>query len=300
MTISKRMVATGVLALAIAGTATAVAAGQAERRRGGRASEGQARERSAPQGNRGSDQAARAPRPEQRPDANARDSGRDQRSAGESRGNPGSRPYAVERNDRPRPDARTYDNSRGSDDRGSSDSRASNNSRGSNDNRAYDNSRGYGNGGAYRNDRGAPPRYGAPTRYGYATPRAVPRGRPLRRYYGSGGHLTVYFGMGSGYRYGSPYDGRVYGYSNRARAYGARYFSDVRLRVRPRDAAVYVDGYYAGIVDNFDGIFQRLTLEVGPHEIEIDAPGLGSQVFDVYVDPSRDIDLYADLHAYRP
>lgn len=295
MEISKRVVATGVLALAVgAGAATAVAAGQAERRRGGRASEGQARERSAPQGNRGNDQGARATHGDQRTDASPRGSGGDQRSAGDARANPGSRPYAVERNDRPRPDARTYDTTRGYDTRGSS------NTRGSHDNRAYENSRGYGNNGAYRNDRGAPPRYAAPYRYGYANPRAVPRGRPLRRYYGPGGHLSVYFGLGSGYRYGAPYSGRVYGYANRARAYGARYFGDVRLRVRPRDAAVYVDGYYAGIVDNFDGIFQRLTLEVGPHEIEIEAPGLGSQVFNVYVDPSRDIDLYADLLAYRP
>ena len=41
-------------------------------------------------------------------------------------------------------------------------------------------------------------------------------------------------------------------------------------RSRPRDAAVYVDGYYAGIVDDFDGVFQRLTLEVGPHRIELE------------------------------
>ena len=38
------------------------------------------------------------------------------------------------------------------------------------------------------------------------------------------------------------------------------YYGDVRLMVRPRDAAVYVDGYYAGVVDDFDGVFQRLTL----------------------------------------
>jgi hypothetical protein len=74
-----------------------------------------------------------------------------------------------------------------------------------------------------------------------------------------------------------------------------RYYGDLRLKVRPRDAAVYVDGYYAGIVDDFDGFFQRLTLEVGPHVIEIEAPGLEAQVFDVYVDPSRTIDLHADL-----
>jgi hypothetical protein len=82
-----------------------------------------------------------------------------------------------------------------------------------------------------------------------------------------------------------------------APVYGARiYYGDVRLQVRPRDAAVFVDGYYAGIVDDFDGIFQRLTLAVGPHEIEIEGPGLEPQVFNVLVDPSRTIDVRADLY----
>jgi hypothetical protein len=131
---------------------------------------------------------------------------------------------------------------------------------------------------------------------GYYAPRRIDRRYPSKRYYGPGGHLSLYFGIGSGYRHGSPYYGRVYGYRRSAPTYG-RYvlYGDLRLKVSPRDAAVYVDGYYAGIVDDFDGFFQRLTLEAGPHEIEIDAPGLGSQVFDVYVDPERTIDLHADL-----
>jgi hypothetical protein len=126
----------------------------------------------------------------------------------------------------------------------------------------------------------------------YGAPRIVP-GRP--HYYGRGGNFSVYFGLGSGYLFGSPYYGRVYGYVG-PHAYGARvYYGDVRLLVEPRDAAVYVDGYYAGIVDDFDGAFQRLTIEVGPHQIELDAPGLEPQVFDVYVDPARTVDIHADL-----
>jgi hypothetical protein len=128
--------------------------------------------------------------------------------------------------------------------------------------------------------------------YGYA-PRIVP-GRP-RHYYGPGGNFSVYFGLGNGYRYGSPWSGRVYGYAP-PRAYGVRvYYGDVRLQVRPRDAAVYVDGYYAGVVDDFDGVFQRLTLEVGPHQIELDAPGLEPQFFDIYVDPARTVNIRTDL-----
>ncbi len=130
--------------------------------------------------------------------------------------------------------------------------------------------------------------------WGYLAPRDVPRPRAFRHDYQSGGYPSVYFGLGSGYGYGSPYDGRVYGYS--APIYGSRlYYGDVRLQVRPRDAAVYVDGYYAGIVDNFDGVFQRLTLPAGPHQIEIEAPGLEPRVFDIYVDPTRTVNLRADL-----
>ena len=45
--------------------------------------------------------------------------------------------------------------------------------------------------------------------------------------------------------------------------------SSVRLEVTPRDAEVYVDGYHAGIVDDFDGMFQRLRVEPGQHEITL-------------------------------
>lgn len=127
----------------------------------------------------------------------------------------------------------------------------------------------------------------------YFAPRFSIRPAP-RRYYGNGGRFSIYFGIGSGYRYGAPYSGRVYGY--RRYAYRVdQYYGDVRLRIQPRDAAVYVDGYYAGIVDDFDGFFQRLTLEVGPHQIEVEAPGLEPQVFDVYVDPDHTVDLRASL-----
>ena len=127
-----------------------------------------------------------------------------------------------------------------------------------------------------------------------------PRRSPYR-HYGPGPGLSVYFGIGSGYRYGSPYSGRVYGYSVPSRAYGVRrYYGDVRLEVRPREAAVYVDGYYAGIVDDFDGVFQRLTLEAGPHRIEIELPGFETRAFDVSVDPTRTVDVHEELFPERP
>jgi hypothetical protein len=55
--------------------------------------------------------------------------------------------------------------------------------------------------------------------------------------------------------------GGYYGYS--------RNWASVRLELKPRDAQVYVDGYVVGIVDQFDGVFQRLDLPTGEHEIEV-------------------------------
>jgi len=45
--------------------------------------------------------------------------------------------------------------------------------------------------------------------------------------------------------------------------------ASVKLDVKPKQAEVYVDGYYAGIVDDFDGAFQRLHVAPGEHEIEL-------------------------------
>jgi hypothetical protein len=43
----------------------------------------------------------------------------------------------------------------------------------------------------------------------------------------------------------------------------------LRLQVSPREAFVYIDGFAAGVVDDYDGVFQRLRLVPGPHEIVI-------------------------------
>jgi hypothetical protein len=56
-------------------------------------------------------------------------------------------------------------------------------------------------------------------------------------------------------------------------AYPRRYYSgnwaSARLEVKPRDAQVYLDGYFVGIVDQFDGVFQRLDLPTGEHELTV-------------------------------
>lgn len=68
--------------------------------------------------------------------------------------------------------------------------------------------------------------------------------------------------FGFGYQYPYPYP--PYGYGRRFDN-GA----SIRVMVTPKEAEVYVDGYYAGIVDDFDGIFQRLRVAPGNHEITL-------------------------------
>ena len=65
--------------------------------------------------------------------------------------------------------------------------------------------------------------------------------------------------------------------------YGVR--SSVRVLATPKEAAVYVDGFYAGIVDDFDGVFQSLPLPPGGHEIVLYDPGYRTVSQRVYLTP---------------
>ena len=100
------------------------------------------------------------------------------------------------------------------------------------------------------------------------TRRAVPR--PAGRRVAAPPVRAVYI-RGYGYRpyyrgFYDPFFYRQYPYPY----YGARYDQGaVRLEVKPETTEVYVDGYYAGVVDSFDGIFQRLRLPAGKHEITL-------------------------------
>jgi hypothetical protein len=87
---------------------------------------------------------------------------------------------------------------------------------------------------------------------------------------------SLWYGPGYGYPYYQyPY-------------YGGRYYdlsSSLRLQVTPREAEVYIDGYFAGTVDNFDGVFQRLHLEPGEHDLELFMPGRRSYTQKIYLQP---------------
>jgi hypothetical protein len=68
------------------------------------------------------------------------------------------------------------------------------------------------------------------------------------------------YGFPYQYPYPSPYPYRGYYYDDS---------SNLRIQTTPRETEVYVDGARAGIVDDYDGIFQRLSLTPGEHEITL-------------------------------
>jgi PEGA domain-containing protein len=101
--------------------------------------------------------------------------------------------------------------------------------------------------------------------------------------------IGVYYGAGGSYPYG--YTPRGYYNPIPGRPYGG-----LRITGAPREAHVFADGYYVGIVNDFDGIFQHLNLEAGPHRIEIEVPGYETIAFDVMVQPGRTVTFRADLY----
>ena len=74
----------------------------------------------------------------------------------------------------------------------------------------------------------------------------------------------------------------------------------LRLQVSPREASVFVDGYAAGVVDDFDGVFQRLRLIPGPHEIVIYHPGFRTLRQSVYFNPGSTHTIRETLDQLAP
>ena len=106
--------------------------------------------------------------------------------------------------------------------------------------------------------------------------------RVLRIRYGYPFSFSVGFPFGGyPYAYGYPYS-PYYGY-------GYPYYGSgsLRLQVNPRETEVFVDGYYAGTVDDFDGTFQRLHLEPGDHDLELFLAGHRSFQQKVYLQPGE-------------
>lgn len=143
------------------------------------------------------------------------------------------------------------------------------------------------------------PRHGAPPPSG--------SGRPH-----GGGHGAVYIGVGSpwgwspwgwGGPFYSPFFWPWWGYPSfgwgPAWAYGTAFnpTSEVRLQVTPKQAEVFVDGFLAGTVDDFDGTFQRLRLVPGDHELVFYLEGYRTVRQKLLLTPGADLRI---RHAMEP
>lgn len=127
-------------------------------------------------------------------------------------------------------------------------------------------------------------------------------------HYGGYGHhgATFRFGFGFGthgyyppyysYHGGYPYYGYGYGYAPYS-YYDYGYYGSgaVRLQVQPNEARVFVDDCYVGVVDDFDGSFQRLQLPPGRHEIAVKLRGYRTHRFHIYAAPGRTTRLRYDM-----
>jgi len=143
------------------------------------------------------------------------------------------------------------------------------------------------------------PDYARPRDGREATGTAVPRGSVPGDPRGGtvvivpGGYYGGYYDpwwYGPGYTgyYGGYYDPWYGGYPTYDPQVGGGYgtYQDeglLRLKIKPREAEVYVDGYFVGTVDQFDGVFQRLHIDSGVHRVEVRAPGYEPLVIDVRI-----------------
>ena len=121
------------------------------------------------------------------------------------------------------------------------------------------------------------------------------------RYY-SGGYTAAAFYYGPGYA-----PGVVFGFSRYPVAVG---FSSplgstdprgsIRTLVEPRDTEVFIDGYYAGVVDDFDGSLQGLRLEPGPHTVTLYREGFRACEETVYSTLGATVKLRHEMEALLP
>jgi len=77
--------------------------------------------------------------------------------------------------------------------------------------------------------------------------------------------------------YWYPYSAVAYGYPG----YDAD--GSLRVQVSPNDTEIYIDNYFAGTADDFDGMFQRLHVEPGAHDITLYHDGFRTVRQRVYI-----------------
>jgi hypothetical protein len=73
----------------------------------------------------------------------------------------------------------------------------------------------------------------------------------------------------------------------------------LKTEIEPKQARIYVDGYYAGIADDFDGLFQSLAVAPGPHDITAYLEGYRTTTRQMYFGPDAGLKLRLRLEPLR-
>ena len=122
--------------------------------------------------------------------------------------------------------------------------------------------------------------------------------------YGFGLGYLYYDPFYSGYGYGFGYPGGYGGYSGGGYGGGGGGYAvsqsyrdngSLRLKIDPRQAQVYIDGYYVGLVDEYDGAFQKLGVEGGGHKVELKADGYEPLQFEVLITPGETVTYKGEM-----
>jgi hypothetical protein len=84
-------------------------------------------------------------------------------------------------------------------------------------------------------------------------------------------------------------------YAGASPAYIEPTTGSVKLKVKPKEAEVYVDDTYYGRVDSYNGAFQHLDLKAGTHRVEIRANGYETIQFQIRVLPGKTITYNGEM-----
>jgi hypothetical protein len=76
--------------------------------------------------------------------------------------------------------------------------------------------------------------------------------------------------------------------------------SALRFQVTPENAEIFLDGYYVGTADDFDGMFQRLRLAPGEHDVELYLSGYRSVRQKILVQPGATFRVRYSMEALKP
>lgn len=120
--------------------------------------------------------------------------------------------------------------------------------------------------------------------------------RSSRPYYWYRPYYWGYYGVPYYDYYWSAWD---YPYWSAGYAYRDRYryreTAAIRTLVDPEKTKVFVDGYYAGTADDFDGLFQRLHVAPGRHDISFELEGYRTHRVKVYALEDRTIKIRHEM-----